>query len=329
MNLQDLGTPLGRYGCMVLIRRFEEKIGHLFSEGLIGGTSHLCIGQEACAVGAVSALGAGDGVVSSHRGHGHYLAKGGDVGALMAELLGKASGVCRGRGGSQHLYAPEHGFYGTNGITGGGLPVATGVALAGKMRETGGVTACFFGDGATNQGTFHESLNLASIWRLPIVYVCENNLYAMSTPVAEAMAVRHVADRASAYAMPGVTVDGMDAEAVREAVGEAAARARGGEGPTLVEALCYRFCGHSKSDRLVYRTDEEEAAWRERDPLKVAREALGAAGTAEAALAAVEAAAEAAVEAAYAWAKAEPDPSAEEVLVSPYPPGGGKGGGEG
>ena len=202
-NTPDLDSRLGRYEMMYTIRLFEQKIEELFEQGLIHGTAHLCIGQEAAAVGAVSASRAGDPIVSSHRGHGHFLARSADPAALMGEMLGKATGPCRGRGGSQHLCARDLAFYGTNGITGGGIPTATGLGLSEKVDGSDKAVLCFFGDGATNQGTFHESLNMASIWDLPVVYICENNLYAMSTSVENSMGVNAVAERASAYRMPG------------------------------------------------------------------------------------------------------------------------------
>lgn len=316
-HLQDIATPEGRFGCMVLIRRFEEKIADLFSKGLIGGTSHLCIGQEASAVGILSAFRDSDPIVSSHRGHGHFLARGGAPVELMAELLGKRTGPCLGRGGSQHICKKSRAFYGTNGITGGGLPVATGIALAARLRASGQVAVCFFGDGATNQGTFHESLNMASIWDLPIVYVCENNLYAMSTPMAESMRAAKVAERAAPYKIYAFSVDGMDVDAVRHAGQIALTHAAGGS-PVLVECLCYRYCGHSKSDRLVYRTREEEAIWRGRDPLLQARGKLRESGVSDSDLDAIEAAAARAVEDAYATAAAAPDPTRDDVIVSPY-----------
>jgi hypothetical protein len=191
----DLSAPEGRYFMMLLIRAVEETINRLFNEGLVHGTAHLCIGQEACAVGAVAAARANDPIVSSHRGHGHFLARTGDPALLMAELLGRSTGPCAGRGGSQHLCSRSDYFYGTNGITGGGLPVASGLALSARLQSTGQVVLCFFGDGATNQGTFHESLNMAAIWQLPILYVCENNRFAMSTRVEDSMKVA-IADRA-------------------------------------------------------------------------------------------------------------------------------------
>ncbi|MFQ5665246.1 MAG: thiamine pyrophosphate-dependent dehydrogenase E1 component subunit alpha [Candidatus Binatia bacterium] len=252
---------------LALIRAFEERVLKLVADGSIRGTTHPYVGQEAVAVGACWALHAQDLVVSTHRGHGHLLAKGGDPNRLMAELFGKATGYGGGKGGTQHMADFAVGHLGSNGITGGGIPIGTGAALSVQMRSSGQVVGIFFGDGAANQGTFHESLNLAALWRLPAVYVCENNLYAMSTPVREACAVEHIADRASAYGIPGAQVDGMDVLAVADATHAAVERARAGHGPTLIECKTYRFLGHSKSDQRVYRSREEEATWRERDPI--------------------------------------------------------------
>jgi TPP-dependent pyruvate/acetoin dehydrogenase alpha subunit len=252
---------------LVLIRAFEERVLTLVSDGSIRGTTHPYVGQEAVAVGACMALRADDWVVSTHRGHGHLLAKGGDPDRLMAELFGKASGYGGGKGGTQHMADFAVGYLGSNGITGGGIPIGTGAALSAKMRATGQAVVVFFGDGAANQGTFHESLNLAALWHLPVVYVCENNLYAMSTPVRDACAVEHIADRAAAYAIPGVQADGMDVLAVDAAIRPALERARAGRGPTLIECKTYRFLGHSKSDQRLYRSRDEEAAWRARDPI--------------------------------------------------------------
>ncbi len=260
---------LDAYRVMLLIRAVEERVAALYADGAIFGTCHLCIGQEAVAVGVA---------VSSHRGHGHLLAMGGDPARLLGELMGRVNGYCRGRGGSQHISVPALGFLGTNGITGGGIPIATGAALAAKMRNTGVAVVCFFGDGATNQGTFHESLNMAALWRLPVLYVCENNLYAMSEPVARTVAGGDILQRPRAYAMPSARVDGMDVEAVERAAGRLLEGVRAGHGPAFLEAMTYRFCGHSKSDRRVYRTREEEARWSARDPLATTRARLLAAG---------------------------------------------------
>jgi acetoin:2,6-dichlorophenolindophenol oxidoreductase subunit alpha len=275
---------LGFLRMMWRIRLFEERVDSLFGEGVLLGTTHLSVGQEAVAVGAVSALGPDDCIVSNHRGHGHMLARGAEPARVMAELMGKATGYCAGRGGSQHMCAIDIGFLGTNGITGGGLPIATGAALAAKYHGEGRVVLCFFGDGASNQGTFHESLNMAAIWSLPIVFLCENNLYGMSTHVNKVMKVKHVSDRASAYGMPGVMTDGMDVHKVQTVTLEAVERARKGEGPTLIEAKTYRYHGHSKSDRRIYRTREEEARWRQRDPIPVLAASLASRGVSAAQL---------------------------------------------
>lgn len=255
------------YRSMLRIRYFEEKIDWMFSRGMLGGTAHLCIGQEAAAVGAMVALEKGDYAISNHRGHGHLLAKGAEPGRLMAEMMGKGSGYCRGKGGSQHLCVKEISFMGTNGITGGGIPVATGLGLSLRLQGRPEVVICFFGDGASNQGTFHESLNMASLWKVPVIYFCENNLYAMSTSIEESLSVKDVAIRSVSYNMQSKIVNGMDLLSVRDAVSEAAERARSGGGPTLIEAKTYRFCGHSKSDARKYRTREEEEIWRRSDPI--------------------------------------------------------------
>ena len=265
---------------MLLIRQFEEALGDLFTKNLLGGTSHFCIGQEACAVGVVGAVRETDWLVSNHRGHGHLLARGLEPFRVMAELMGREAGYCGGRGGSQHMCAMDLCFLGTNGITGGGIPIGTGAAWALKYRETDDIAIVFFGDGASNQGTFHESLNMASLWKLPVLFVCENNGYGMSNPTAASVAVPTVADRAAAYAMPGTTADGMDVTKVIAATAAAAERVRAGEGPALLELMTYRFCGHSKNDPRVYRTREEEADWGERDCLAVTARLLAERGLA-------------------------------------------------
>ena len=258
---------LTAYDLMLTIRFFEEAIERLFLEGRIMGTTHTCIGQEAVAAGVAAALDPRDALTTTHRGHGHFLARGADVGRAMAELFGRATGYSRGRGGSQMMMDPSIGFFGANGITGGSIPFATGLALDAKLRKSGRVTACFFGDGASNQGTFHESINIAALWRLPVLYVVENNGYAMSTSTARGLADPRIADRAAAYGIPGVTVDGNDFFAVRDTVARYAEAARGGGGPALIECMTYRLSGHSRGDPRVYRTREEEAeAWK-RDPL--------------------------------------------------------------
>jgi pyruvate dehydrogenase E1 component alpha subunit len=266
------------YRAMLLVRAFEERVGKLFAEGVMHGTSHLCIGQEAVPVGVSLALGPDDRVISNHRSHGHFIALGGDPKRIMAELFGKSTGYSGGRGGSQHMASFDLGYLGSNGITGSGVAIGTGAALAPRMRGEKAAVVSYLGDGAVNQGVVHEAFNMASLWRLPCVYVCENNLYAMSTPLADAVAGGRLSDRAGAYGMPALVVDGNDVLAVEEAARAALARARAGEGPTFLECLTYRLCGHSKSDRCVYRTREEEAEWRERCPIARARRLLIEAG---------------------------------------------------
>lgn len=252
---------------MVAIRKFEQAVQKQIDAGNVRGTTHVCIGQEAVAVGACDMLQKGDMVTSTHRGHGHFLAAGGDMNRVMAELFGRQDGYCHGKGGTQHMASVEVGFVGSNGITGGGIPYATGMALAMKMRKKSNVVLSFFGDGAANQGTFHESLNMASIWHLPIVYLIENNQYAMGTSVRASIKIDRLVDRAPAYGMKGIHVDGNDVIAVSDALHEAAAYARSGDGPVLVEAKTYRMAGHSRNDRCVYRTREEEQAWGQLCPL--------------------------------------------------------------
>lgn len=252
---------------MWTIRRFEEAVDDLFARGLMHGTMHLSIGQEASATGVCSALRKGDAITSTHRGHGHCIAQGADLTRMMAELLAKETGYCRGRGGSMHIADVATGNLGANGIVAGGIPIAAGAALAYKMRGEDRVVACFFGDGATNEGAFHEAVNLAAIWKLPVVFVCENNKYGMSFSTEKSMAVATVADRAAGYGIPGVRVDGNDVSAVYDVTADAVRRARAGDGPTLVENVTYRWKGHSKSDKNLYRTKEEIAEWRGQDPI--------------------------------------------------------------
>jgi len=252
---------------MFLIRAFEEKADELFAQGRVHGTMHLSIGQEAVATGVCAALRPDDYILSTHRGHGHCLAKGADVRLMMAEFLGKDTGYCRGRGGSMHIADVSSGNLGANGIVAGGLPIATGVGLSIQMRRTTQVCVAFFGDGAANEGAFHESLNLASVWRLPVIFVCENNQYAMSMPVMRSMNIERISQRAAAYGIPGQTVDGMNVLAVHEAAGASVDRARRGAGPTLLECVTYRYKGHSKSDTQRYRGKDEVEDWRGRDPI--------------------------------------------------------------
>lgn len=253
---------------MVLTRAFEENAEEMFSLGKVHGTMHLSIGQEAVAAGAGPALTKDDYLLNTHRGHGHFLMWGGDLNRMMAEFLGKESGYCRGRGGSMHIADVESNNLGAQGIVAGNLPISVGVGLSIKMRKTDQVVLTLFGDGAANEGAFHESLNMASIWNLPVIYLCENNQYAMSMAFERAFRVEQVSERASAYGMTGVSVDGMDVIAVYKAVSQAAERARKGSGPTLIEAVTYRYKGHSKSDRQLYRTREEVKQWMGKDPIK-------------------------------------------------------------
>lgn len=288
-----MNRNLEYYRQMLRIRRCEEQIGWLFSRGLTMGTAHLSIGQEASAVGVMAAARPDDYAVSTHRGHGHLIAKGADPAMMLAEICGRSTGFCRGKGGSQHIAVRHLNFLGTNGITGGGMPVATGAALNAKVRRTGQVVLCFFGDGAANQGTFHESLNMAAVWKLPIVYICENNGYAMYTPSCDVTSVPDIAVRATGYGISGVQADGMDLLAVRDSAALAIARARSGAGPTLLEFKTYRFCGHSKSDNgTKYRSREEIAEWQLRDPLRTWRVQLLADGVAESEITEVEASVE-------------------------------------
>lgn len=260
---------------MMTIRAFEEMAEELFARGLVHGTMHLSIGQEASAVGLSTPLRPDDYLLNTHRGHGHCLAWGSKPELMMAEFMGKETGYCRGRGGSMHIADVDANNLGANGIVAGGIPISVGVGLSVKMRKTDQVVASVFGDGAANEGAFHESLNMASIWNLPVIYYCENNQYAMSMSVEKAFNINQISQRAAAYGIPGVTVDGNDVLAVFDAVKEAVERARAGNGPTLIEALTYRYKGHSKSDRQLYRTRDEVKDWQNRDPINRFADFLG------------------------------------------------------
>jgi pyruvate dehydrogenase E1 component alpha subunit len=265
---------LDLYRRMVLIRRFEEKTAEMYSRGKITGFCHLYAGEEAVAVGAIAALNSKDYVVSTYREHGHCLAKGAPPRAVMAELFGKATGLSRGHGGSMHLFDPNLRFMGGYAIVGGGLPIAAGLGLSVRYREEADVVCCFFGDGALPQGAFHESLNMASLWKLPVVFICENNFYGMGTMVQNAICQEELYRFAEPYKMPGVRVDGMNVLDVYGAATEAVARAREGDGPSLIEAVTYRFRGHSMSDPAEYRSRREERIWQDRDPIKNLRRKL-------------------------------------------------------
>lgn len=272
-------TLLDLHRRMVRIRLFEETAGKLMEDGKIPGALHLYVGQEAVAAGVMVHLGNEDWITSTHRGHGHLIAKGGAFDRMFAELYGKATGYCKGKGGSMHICAMELGMLGANGIVGGGPPIAVGAAFSNRFRKTRNVACTFFGDGASNEGAFHEAANLAAIYQLPVVFVCENNHYGMSMSADEAFAIEDISARAAAYGFGGITVDGNDLQAVYEAVTAAVERARAGDGPTLVENVTYRWKGHSKSDKNLYRTREEIAEWQARDPIARFEEAVRGAGS--------------------------------------------------
>ena len=304
---------------MYTIRAFEEKAEQLYAMGKVHGTMHLSIGMEASAVGAIAALRPDDLILSTHRGHGHCIAKGADLNRMMAEFMGKETGYCRGRGGSMHIADVEGGNLGANGVVGGGIPMAVGVGLSLKMQKRDQIILCFFGDGAANLGPFHEALNMAAIWGLPVVYVCENNQYAMSFSVKKAFAIERISDRGAAYGMPGVTVDGNDLMAVYEAVSQAVKQARAGEGPSLIENVTYRWRGHSKSDVNRYRTREEIEAWKQKCPIKRFRARLIEEGVlTEEEADQIEQEAYAAIDAAVAFAEASPEPALETIEEGVY-----------
>ena len=259
---------------MIEIRLFEDDVMGLFSRNMVRASTHLCQGQEAVSVGTCSALDEGDTMTCTYRGHGAVLAMGAPLDRTMAEILGKQQGLCAGRGGSMHLTDFSVGALGSFAVVGAHLPFACGTGFAAQILDSGSVSVCFFGDGTTNIGAFHEALNLASVWKLPVIFVCENNLYGEYSPIAATTAVTRVADRAASYAMPGVQVDGNDVMVVRAAVGEARARAVAGDGPTLIEALTYRHMGHSRSDPATYRPEGELERWKQRDPITLFEQAL-------------------------------------------------------
>ncbi len=315
----DREKLLGMYTTMVTIRQFEGRVAELFATGKIPGFVHLYIGEEAVATGVCAHLRRDDFITSTHRGHGHLIAKGGDPRLMMAELFGKRTGYCKGKGGSMHIADVELGILGANGIVGGGPPIAAGAALSARYRGTDQVVACFFGDGAANQGTFHEAANLAAIWKLPVVFVCENNHYGISLHQGKHMAVADVADRARAYDMPGVAVDGMDVMAVYEAAGEAVKRARAGDGPSLIECKTYRFRGHFEGDPEVYRSRDEVAEWQKRDPIATFRaRLLEMQVLTEDKVRAIDEAARARIDEAVSFAEGSPLPEFEELFEDVY-----------
>jgi TPP-dependent pyruvate/acetoin dehydrogenase alpha subunit len=278
MNMSlDKNFCFKMYEGMVTIRSFEEKAIELFEQNIIRGNIHSCNGQEGVSIGVCSNLLPEDFMVNTHRGHGNCIAKGADLRLMMAELMGKSTGYCKGKGGSMHIADFEGGNLGANGIVGGGIPIAVGAGISIQNRGTDQVVACFFGDGATNQGTFHESLNLAALWKLPVIFVCENNQYALSTPIREAIATSHISDRAIAYGIPGLSIDGNDILEVYAKTKEAVERARAGEGPTLLDCLTYRIFGHFTGDPgrgITYRPKDEMERWLQRCPIKRFKEYL-------------------------------------------------------
>jgi pyruvate dehydrogenase E1 component alpha subunit len=306
---------------MVRIRRFEEAAGDLSDQGKLAGIIHLYVGEEAVAAGVMAHLGDQDQITSTHRGHGHCVAKGGDFKRMMAELFGRSTGYCRGKGGSMHIADLDIGILGANGIVGGGPPIAVGSAWANKYRDNGNVTCCFFGDGASNEGTFHEAANMAALYKLPLVFICENNGYGEFTPQRNHQAVKDIADRAVGYGMPGVVVDGMDVVAVYEAAGEAIERARRGEGPSLIECKTYRFYDHvgKRGMGVSYRTDDEVMEWRRRDPIELFEGRLAEQGILSADEAkAVHDRVSAQLQEAISFAESSPLPDPSEVLTDVY-----------
>jgi len=315
----DRARALALLRQMLLIRRFEEKAAELYSVGKIRGFLHLYIGEEAVAVGTMQALTPEDGIVATYREHGQALARGIPAGSLMAEMYGKANGCSRGRGGSMHFFDVSRRFYGGHAIVGGGLPVAVGLALADKLKALARVTACFFGDGAVAEGEFHESLNLAALWKLPVLFLCENNLYAMGTAVARHQSQPDIRRKADAYGIASDAADGMDVLAVEEATRRAADRVRRGEGPFLLELRTYRFRAHSTADPELYRTKEEVAEWKRRDPIGLFTARLQAAGILSAAdLASLEASVAADIAEAVGIAEAGPWEPVEDLTRDVY-----------
>ena len=307
------------YVKMRRIRDFESTAAKLFAEGKIPGFVHLYLGEEAIAPAVCECLRDDDFITSTHRGHGHIIAKGGDLNLMMAELFGRETGYCKGKGGSMHIADRDKGILGANGIVGAGHCIACGAGLSAKLRGTDQVCVCFFGDGSTNQGTFHESLNMASIWKLPVIFVCENNHYGISMSQDRHQAIKDVADRGAAYNIPGIAVDGNDPMAVYEAASEAVARARAGKGPTLLECKTYRQHGHFEGDPAIYKPKEEQASWMEKDPLPRFAAFLVDNGVCSAdEVAAIDAQVAKEVEDAIAFADAQPIPSLESAVVDVY-----------
>ncbi len=314
---------VGLYTLMVRIRHFEERILPLLKEGKIKGTAHPSVGQEAVAAGVCGILEPTDYIVSNHRGHGHCIAKGMRTDGMMAELYAKQTGSNKGKGGSMHIADLDQHIIGCTGIVGSGAPIAGGAALAAKMRKTGQAVICFFGDGGINQGVVFEAMNMAAIWQLPVIFVCENNMYALSTPAEKMTALKQLADRARGFGFPGFQVAGNDLRAVVRTTREALERARTGQGPTLLECKTYRWYGHSamRPDTRAYRTREEELEWRERDPIALAERELGKAGVlAPERIAQIQREIAKEIEDAVEFAERSPDPELKEMFTDVYAP---------
>ena len=317
----DVATLKRLYQTMLRIRRFDERTVELFNEGLVKGTAHSYVGEEAVATAVCAHLTTEDSIISNHRGHGHCIAKGARLDLMMAELMGREDGYCRGLGGSMHIAALDMNILGANGIVGAGVPIGAGAALANKLRKNDKVVVSFFGDGAANQGVVHETMNLAGVWKLPLIFVCENNKYALSTDNTRTTAGEGVAARAQAYGIPSARVDGNDLVAVYHAVGEAVARARRGEGPSCVEAVTYRWGGHSMRANLPsYRTKEEELEWMEKDPVARVERRMVQAGVGELELKEIRRRVEGEMEAAVAYGTESPEPSVEVMEAAVYAP---------
>ena len=311
------------YDTMLRIRRFEEETGSLFAAGELPGFVHLSIGQEAVATGVCAALRANDTITATHRGHGHILAKGADMGRMMAELMGKRTGYCAGKGGSMHIFSLELGVLGANGILGAGQPIAVGAGLSAKLQGSDRVSVSFFGEGASAQGAVHEAMNLAAIWKLPVVFVAEINGYAELSPYPYHVSVASLTDRAAGYGIPAVSVDGTDVETVYEAAHEAVERARSGGGPVLVEARTFRWHGHFEGDRQLYRPEGEVESLSQHDPLALQADRLVAAGLAdEASLDEIERRVAEEVAEAVAFGKGSPEAAPEDALLHVYVRGG-------
>ncbi len=310
---------LEMYRQMLTIRFFEEKVFELYGQNLVPGTIHLYAGEEAVAVGVCANLRRDDYITSTHRGHGHCIAKGARLDKTMAEILGRKTGYCKGKGGSMHIADFSIGMLGATAVVGAGIPIAVGAGLSIKLRSTDQVVACFFGEGASNQGTFHEGINLAAVWDLPVLFVCENNLYAMGTRQSRAMVIENIADRAVAYGIPGVVVDGNDVLAVYEAAHRAVERGRRGEGPTLIECKTYRQKGHSRFNPAAYRPKEEVETWLKKDPImRLQRKLLDLKALVEAEDNEIVQEVRTAVDEATKFALESPFPDAEEALVDVY-----------